>query len=153
MRIYVVRGTTKRRLSVAWNTTLCQELLRLKCCPCEKSVPQIIQNVRQTRVRHVSPFRQLSLIRALEQKHSPLLLADEIKLSLERLPKSRTLTGKRRTIRSSECRVTFNYHFTGGSLISRCPFQGWKHEVVTSSPASPGQVLTWFSKSTTKQKD
>lgn len=53
----------------------------------------------------------------LEQKHSALLLSDEIKLSLERLPKSCTLTGKIKTILSSECHVTFNYNLTDGSLL------------------------------------
>lgn len=89
----------------------------------------------------------------LKQKHSALLLSDEIKLSLERLPKSCTLTGKIKTILSSECHVTFNYNLTDGSLISRCPFQGWRRRVKTPSSVSLGQVLTWFSKSTTKQKD
>lgn len=95
----------------------------------------------------MSPFHQLSLIRAvfwwgLEQKHSPLLLTDEIRLSLERLPKSRALTGKIETILSSECRVTFNYDLTDGSLISWCPFQGWRPGVTTRSSVSPRQVLT-----------
>lgn len=89
----------------------------------------------------------------LEQKHSPLLLTDEIKLSLERLPKSRTLTGKIETILSSECRVTFNYNLTDGSLISWCPFQRRRPGVATRSSLRPRQVLTWFSKSRTKQKD
>lgn len=53
----------------------------------------------------------------LEQKHSALLLSDEIKLSLERLPKSCTLTGKIKTILSSECHVTFNYNLTDASLL------------------------------------
>lgn len=126
---------------------------------CLKSVLRITKNGRQTKVRHMSPFHQLSLIRAvfwgqrLEQKHSPLLLTDEIKLSLERPPKSRTLTGKIETILSSECRVTFNYNLTDGSLISWCPFQRWRPGVATRSSLRPRQVLTWFSKSRTKQKD
>lgn len=78
----------------------------------------------------------------LEQKHSSLLLTDEIKLSLERLPKSCTITGKMETILSSECHVTFNYNLTDGSLISRCPFQGWRPGGATCSSASPRQVLT-----------
>lgn len=71
----------------------------------------------------MSPPHQLSLIRAVfsgrgsNKNTRPLLLSDEIKLSLERLPKSCTLTGKIKTILSSECHVTFNYNLTDGSLL------------------------------------
>lgn len=77
----------------------------------------------------MSPFHQLSLIGSvfwgerLEQKHSPLLLTDEIKLSLERLPKSCTITGKIETILSSECHVTFNYNLTDGLLLAGVHFR------------------------------
>ena len=76
----------------------------------------------------------------LEQKHSALLLSDEIKLSLERLPKSCTLTGKKD---HSEFRVPCNIQlqFNRRVSISRCPFQGWRTEVTTRSSVSLRQVL------------
>lgn len=92
----------------------------------------------------------------LEAKHSPLLLAGQINLSLERLPVG-PHAGHGKNKEHSQLRVPCSIQLgrTGGSLISRCPFQGWRPRGrdPPASSARPGQVLTWFSKSSTKHKD
>lgn len=102
----------------------------------------------------MSPSHQLSLIRAVfgrrGSNQNTRRCSSLTKLSCHWsvcLGPAR-LWGKTKTVRGSECRVTFNYDFTGGPLISRCPFQGCRREVLTSPPSSGslGQVLTWFFK-------
>lgn len=128
-------------------------------CPCEKKCASNYLKCKINKSQTCVTFSPIIINKGcilrerLEQKHSALLLSDEIKLSLERLPQSCTLTGKIKTIRSSGCHVTFSYNLTDGSLISWCPFQGWRRRVKTPSSESLGQVLTWFSRSMTKQKD
>lgn len=116
------------QLSIHEKKTLCWQFFQFWFCPekkCPSNYPKWKINKSQTCVTF-SPIiinRVRILGERLEEKHSPLLLTDEIRLSLERLPKSRTITGKIETILSSECHVTFNYNWTDGLLLAGVHFR------------------------------